>query len=688
MISVEEAFARASAHDAAGRRREARAIYEQVLAAMPDHPGALLRIALGEARDGRLEPARTLLERAAASAARQRLASDEIWMALGRVHLARKDTAAARAAFGKARALGRRAPDAYRLGAWLALEAGDTHEARTLCRIGLDGHPRDAELLHLLGKTQKAEGSTGAALASLTQAAAASNDDPVILVSLGAVLLDAGRPAEARDALRRAIANGQDTAIAWDNLGLALARLASHEEAASAFEHALARDPSLTPALANLVSALRYACRWDESIPRERELLARAAAGDPNPRWGPFVYALDATPREQRAILAAWSRATLPPAAAPRVVRQRGTRLAIGYLTADFHDHATAHLMAGMLERHDRGAFDVHAYDYGPDDGSAMRRRVVAACEHFADVRTLSDADCAERIRADGIDVLIELKGHTAGGRLGILASRPAPLQLHFLGYPTTIGYDAVDGIIADAEVVPPGAEADYHERVWRLPRCYYPIDDRRPLPAPTPRAALDLPEDALVLQCFNQPYKLTRPFFAAWMAVLARHPDALLWLYALPEAQRNLRAEAKRAGVDPARLRFASRVSQEEHLARLAAADVALDTLPYGAHTTGSDALWMGVPLVTCRGNTFVGRVGASMLDAAGLPELVTDSLPDYEALLQALASDRTRLLRYREHLERERTRLPLFDTAGFTRDFEALVARAHEETLAARGR
>jgi predicted O-linked N-acetylglucosamine transferase (SPINDLY family) len=370
----------------------------------------------------------------------------------------------------------------------------------------------------------------------------------------------------------------------------------------------------------------------------------------------------------------------LPKVAAPAVIAERGSRLRVGYLSCDLHTHATAHLTAGLFERHDRARFAIHAYSYGPDDGSPMRRRLHAAFEHWTEVGRMSDADCAKTIRADGIDVLVDLKGHTGGARLGILAHRPAPVQLHYLGYPGTLGYDGVDGIVADAEVVPSGNEHCYHERVWRLPRCYQVNDDRRPLPSPTPRAPLGLPDDALVLACFNQTYKLTRPFFAAWLDALRANGNALLWLYVpLPLAQENLRAEAARAGIDPERIRFAPRVGQLAHIARLRAVDLALDTLPYGAHTTGSDALWAGVPLLSCRGTTFAGRVGASLLDAVGLAELTTDSLDAYRTLLLALGSDRERLARYRTYLERERERLPLFDTAGFTRDFEVLLGAAY---------
>jgi predicted O-linked N-acetylglucosamine transferase (SPINDLY family) len=342
--------------------------------------------------------------------------------------------------------------------------------------------------------------------------------------------------------------------------------------------------------------------------------------------------------------------------------------------------------MVGLFEEHDRTRFEVTGYSYGPEDGSALRTRVRDSFEHWRDVRSMSDGDIARTIRGDGIDLLIERKGHTYGGRLGILAQRPAPIQIHYMSFPGTIGYDAVDGVIADAEVVPPGADGDFHERVWRLPRCYYVNDKRRGVPGASSRRDNGLPDGALVLACLNQSYKLRRPFFAAWMDALRSHSDAVLWLLAgHPRAQANLRAEAVRQGIDPARLIFARGAAQDVHVARVACADLALDTLPYGAHTTGVDALWAGVPMLTCRGNTFAGRVGTSLLLEAGLPELVTNSLDEYRTRLIELAADRSALRGYRAYLESGRDTNRLFDTAGFTRDWETLLLAIYDEAAAA---
>ncbi len=290
----------------------------------------------------------------------------------------------------------------------------------------------------------------------------------------------------------------------------------------------------------------------------------------------------------------------------------------------------------------------------------------------------MNDARRRNRIRGDGIDVLVELKGHTAGNRLGITCRRPAPIQLHYLGFPGTLGLGAISHLVADAVVAPPGEEADYHETLLRMPLCYQVNDDRRVLPAAPARSALGLPDDGIVLACFNQTTKLSRAFFRLWVQAMKEVPRSVLWLYVPNEiAQRNLRREGEREGLDPARIVFAPKVPNEAHIARLRAADLALDLLPCGSHTTGSDALWAGVPLLSCRGATFAGRVGASLLAAVGLPELARETTEDYGAELLRLLRHPERLRAYKDYLDTERRRLPLFDTEGFTHAWERMLIR-----------
>lgn len=678
--TVQEAFALATQHQAAGRSAEARAIYEQILAALPEHPGALLRIAEQELVAGDVDAADALLARALVAARGQQLPLHEILLVLGRSHLARGQRDKAVAVVEQALLSPPQNADiANRLGD-LARDAGALALAG---RCSLAARSHEIARLHALGKWQKAAGALAAARVTLEQCAKLAPEDPEVLTTLGAVCLDLNDAREARRHFERSIRLGTSTGEVWDNLGLSCRALGDEEGALAAFERALLAAPGLTPALANLVYAQQILCDWNGLEDSERRLAATLVDPLADPRWPPFIaLAMPLAPAQQLQVARRWSRAMLPAPATRLRAPPRTRRLRVGYLSGSFHDHPTARLMVGLFEEHDRDRFEVTGYSYGPDDGSALRSRVKAAFEHWRDVRALSDDDVARTIRDDEIDLLIERKGHTHGARMGILAPRPAPVQIHYMSFPGTIGYDAVDGIIADAEVVPPGTEGDFHERVWRLPRCYYVSDSRRGLPPASSRRDNGLPEDVLVLACLNQSYKLRRPFFSVWMDALRSQSDAVMWLLARhPRAQANLRSEAARNGIDPARLIFARIAPQDAHIARLGCADLAVDTLPYGAHTTGVDALWAGVPMLTCRGEAFAGRVGASLLLEAGLPELITNSLDEYRARLLALVADRTELRKHRAYLEASRDTNPLFDTAAFARDWEALLLAIYDD-------
>ncbi len=569
-----------------------------------------------------------------------------------------------------------------RIAASIALECGHAERAVALALDASQLDPRDLDSLVLLGVAQKTAGAAGAARSTLLAALDLAPADPNLLVSLGGVCLDLALAQEARTYLERALAAGATSAEAYDNLGIACRMLEDYPAAARAFTAALARSPGLTPARANLVLALRFLCDWKGASEHEARLVATLADPASDPRWPPIVaLTLPTTAAQQLQIARRWSARQSPQVASPASVRRRGDRLRIGYLSSDFHDHATARLAVGLFEQHDRRHFESVAFDYGRDDGSALRARVRAAFAEWHELAGSTDDQAAEAIRACAVDVLVDLKGHTRGNRMGILARRPVALQVHYLGYPGTLGTAAIDALIADADTVPPGDERHFHERVLRLPRCYQVNDDRRALPPAAPRAAAGLPEGARVLACFNQSYKLSAPFFGIWMRALAGAPGTVLWLLA-PDAaaQANLRAAAARAGVDPVRLVFAPPLASDAHVARLRCANLALDTAPYGSHTTGSDALWTGVPLLTMTGATFASRVGTSLARAAGISDLIADSPEGYAARLEALLADPARLEAHAAHLERERMRLPLFDTAGFARDLEALLAQAFD--------
>jgi predicted O-linked N-acetylglucosamine transferase (SPINDLY family) len=355
-------------------------------------------------------------------------------------------------------------------------------------------------------------------------------------------------------------------------------------------------------------------------------------------------------------------------------------RLRIAYLSSDFRNHATSRLLVEVLERHDRERFEVFAFALTPPDGSALGQRVVAACEHFIEVANLAAVDVAARILECAIDVLIDLNGHTKGGCVGLAALRPAPVVVNYLGYPGTMG-DYVDYIIGDRYTTPPGSEDEFSEAVVRLPGCYQANDRRRAVGAPAQRTQHGLADGAIVACSFNQSWKITPTIWVIWMRLLHAHPRLVLWLIDENRWMRqNLIRAAADAGIDAGRLVFAPRVAQPEHLARLALADLALDTVPCNSHTTGSDALWMGVPMVTLLADSFAGRVGASLLHAVDLPELVTRSKAEYEAKLDALIGAPAELVRLKTTLLERRDHVPLFDSTATARTLERAYSIMHE--------
>lgn len=349
-------------------------------------------------------------------------------------------------------------------------------------------------------------------------------------------------------------------------------------------------------------------------------------------------------------------------------------KIRLGYLSCDFHDHATALLLIEVLEAHDRERFELIAYSYGEDNGYGMRQRLEKTFLRFVDISAQSILESADTIHADGIDILIDLKGFTRDTRTEILSYRPAPVQVNYLGYPGTLGGDLCDYIITDRFVTPPSATADYSESFAYLPNTYQPHSRHSTIdPAPT-RAAMGLPTDGFVFCCFNQTYKITADVFDVWCLLLARTPNSVLWLMEDKFAVGNLKNHALQRGILPDRLVFAAPVGQAEHLGRLQLADLVLDTLPCNAHTTASDALWAKVPLVTCAGDTFPSRVAGSLLLAIELPELITHNLDEYYALALMLANDTNKYTQLKTKLIENHLTTPLFDVTAYTRDLENL--------------
>ena len=514
------------------------------------------------------------------------------------------------------------------------------------------------------------------ALAAFLEAARLDPGSAEAQSNAGNVLAALGRHDEALAHLRQAAQAQPARADPHFNLGVALQRLKRHEEAIASFQAALGNAPRMPYALGHRLWNELSLCRWDAIGPGSAEL--RRQVRDEGLAVAPFTFlAVSDDPREQRACAELHLRKALPALAAPlwRGERYRHDRIRVAYLSADFCEHATAYLAAGLFERHDRSSFETVALSYGADDRSPMRSRLARAFDKFVDVRALSDAQAARLLRDMEIDIAVDMKGHTTEARIGILAHRPAPVQVAYLGYPGTSGAGFIDYVLADRFVLPEREQQHWTEKAVYLPDCYQVNDAGRAIAEKTPtRAEAGLPERAFVFCCFNNSYKILPRMFDAWMRLLRELHGSVLWLLEDNAGARvNLEREARARGVDPARLVFARRLPHAGHLARHRLADLFLDTLPCNAHTGASDALWAGLPLVTCAGSTFAGRVAGSLLHAVGLPELATRSLAGYEALALQLASDRGRLKQLRERLAANRGMAPLFDTERFRQNLES---------------
>jgi predicted O-linked N-acetylglucosamine transferase (SPINDLY family) len=566
----------------------------------------------------------------------------------------------------------------------LRVKQGRLDDARALYEAAI-GSAAGADALANLGKLALREGNYAGARAFFQRALERAPGRVDCMTELAAACRDAGDFAQAEAWLRKALTAAPDNAVIPQQLGDVLKLLGRFAEAASQYSRALDLDGECVAALGGLVYVRQQMSEWAGL--EQLWMRLQGSIGKDGSGITPFsILSQPTTPAEQLACARAWARAETAQIAAQRTTlgfdfsarSGRPSRLRIGYLSWDLHEHATAYLIAELFELHDRRQFEIFAYSYGPDDGSAIRARIRGAVDRFTDLARHSHVDAARAIYADRIDILVDLKGYTQGARWQIVALRPAPAQVNWLGYPGSMGMEQIDAIIADPFVIPPGAESGYSEHIVRLPDCYQINDRRREISATTPaRAACGLPEQGMVFCCFNQSYKILPDVFASWLRVLDAVPQSVLWLLETNTwAVANLRQAASDGGIAPERLIFAPRRPLAEHLARYRLADLALDTFPYTSHTTASDALWAGCPLVTCAGTTFASRVAGSILCAAGLPELVTHTLADGERLAIELAHAPLRLAELRQRLVAGRDSCALFDSPRFVRNLE----RAYE--------
>jgi len=552
----------------------------------------------------------------------------------------------------------------------LRMAAGDDAAAAKLFQNALILDPTIADANGNLAMIRQRQGRLAAAALLFERACRLSPNNPDWRVGHAMLCLD--RPEVAARQCRAAAAVAPASATAWRGLGLAL-RAGDPTTAAHAFDRAFHLDPSLELADSEAFACRLQAADWRYYDRDRARLQGRIDQGGTVLPLLTQIAGIDPA-RQRRAAEAVWRRqaAADPSPLPPR--QHRDGRLTIAYLSTDFHAHATAYLITGLFEQHDRSRFRILAGCYGREDGSAARGRIRRAVDGFQTLRDLDVQQVADWSEAEGVDILVDLKGYTAGARLNLLSRRLAPVQVAYLGYPGTLGGGPVDYLIGDPVVTPPADQPFYQERLVLLPGCYQANDRARPLPlGPPDRAGMGLPPNGFVFGALNGPQKITPEQFACWMRLLRAVPDACLLLYdPHGAANANLRDTAARAGIDPARLVFVGAAPLDLHLARYRAIDLCLDTFPYTGHTTTSDALWMGVPVVTQQGQGFAARVASSLLHAVGLYDLVTQDATQYEALALSLARDRARIAALKTHLERVRDSTALFDTSAFTRHLE----------------
>jgi len=548
-------------------------------------------------------------------------------------------------------------------------------------------HPHSAATWYILGEAFLDLGKGDAAKAAFQNAILIDPKNADAHVNLGVIQLAQGRLDEAIASFEKTIALKPESVEAQYNLGLAYQEQKSPVEAIAAYQRTLELMPDLTRAEVRLMRQRRLICDWGNSAEQERRI-AQLGVRQAGPT--PFaMLAMEDHPERQlirsqvyakENFLTSTSRFVRP--------RERPTTLRIGYFSGDFHDHAVMFLISGLFREHDRSRFNLSAYSFGQTRTGALRKSIEQEFSTFNDVAGMTGRELNALARRHKLDIAIDLSGYTQRARTSVFAQRVAPIQINYLGYPGTIGGSFMDYIVGDPTLIPETHRSHYSENVIYLPHTYQPNDNRRVISnIATSRRDFGLPEKGFVFCCFNQCYKITPREFDIWMRLLTKVEDSVLWLSGPDRfTKENLRREATARGVGSNRLVFARQLPPDVHLSRHRHADLFVDTFNYNAHTTASDALWSGLPVVTMVGEQFAARVAASLLNAAGLPELIAASEKEYESLIFELATSPEKLNAIRSKLEETKSSIPLFDTARYARDFERGLNRAYDLFLEGR--
>lgn len=566
----------------------------------------------------------------------------------------------------------------YSLGV-IAIRQEDHAAALHWADVGMAAAPGYAPLRFLAGSALRAAGADAeAALRRFDEAISLQPDYIEALVNSGVVLRDMLRHREALERFNQVLAINPDYTTALANCAVLLTEFKQSEQAIAMFKHLLEVQPDYDYGPGLLCFERLHVCDWTDYDETVRKIVAEVRIGRRACKSLAMMAISDFAGDHFQSSRIFGEH--LYPASSKRLWQgecYRHDRIRLAYVSPDLREHPVGHLMAGVFEHHDRSRFELIGISLGIDDKSRLRGRMLKAFDRFIDAKTMNPTQIAQLMRSLEVDIAVDLAGYTADSHPEILAQRPAPVQVNFLGYAGSMGVDYMDYLIADRHVIPREHWPYYSEKIVYLPDAYLPTDGSVEIPDQIPqRAEYGLPESGLVFCAFSHDYKISPKVFAIWMRLLKRTPGSVLWLMSRSEiSQKNLWAAGEAQGVDASRLIFATRVPRvEDHLARYRLADFFLDTYPYNAHTTAADALMAGIPVVTCMGEAFHARVAGSLVHAAGMPELATHSLADYEALALALAAQPERVARLKARLNAGRASSPLFDTANYCRNLEAV--------------
>ena len=699
-LSLEQAFERAEYHVEKGEMSEAQKFYQAILSAVPDNERALTALtalqegqSLTNVEDPSQEVVTQLVDlynsgQLVATVEQAQSLTDQypkafiIWNILGAAHKGLGKTLEASEAFKKVTELSPTYADGHNNYGVTLKEQGRLEKAIEAFEKAIFLKPDYAKAHNNMGNALKDQGKLEEAIEAYNTSIVLDPNSAGTYNNLGVALQIQGRFNKAIDSYNEALSINPNYADAYNNMAGALEAHGKLEEAIEAYSKAFAFKNDFAYALSKRLHQQARICDW-QSIEEDHSLLPRL--GISGYSISPFaLLALEDAPERHRLRSENYAKAKFlqKPLPLPGIPSQMPKRLRIGYFSADFKEHPVAYLIAKVLEQHNCGEFEVFGYSLHGSSSGNLHQRIKKSFDCFTDVKDMSDKDVALRARHDKIDIAIDLNGYTQNARAGIFAYRAAPIQINYLGFPGTMGANFIDYIIADQNLIPPSNQKYYFEKQLYLPNTYMPTDNGRKFSKHSIlRNNMGLPDSAFVFCCFNNNYKISPKEFDIWMRLLTKVKDSVLWLRKSNQlSDKNIIKEAQKRNIDSSRLVFTDRVSIDDHLSRYKLADLFIDTFAFNAHTTASEALWAGLPVVTKLGKGFAARVAGSLLNAVGLPELITHNENDYEALILELATNPKKLNKIKKKLEVNRLSKPLFNTEQYTKHLENGYLQAYQ--------